>query len=375
MLLATTFQEVMLNIGYVILALLALMFMVVVHEAGHYTAGKLLGFKILEFSIGFGPAIFKRTNKKTGEVFSIRPIPLGGFCQFEGEDEEGNESPTAFNNQAAWKRLIVLFSGALMNLVSGFIIIVIFFTAYGQVLPQITTIYEDSINKEVLEVGDVFLRFNGKQVNILTPEHVSELFSSAGDEVEAVVLRDGKRVKVTIKKSDYLLGSYNEEGNFIPEIDETTNQPKMMHGFGIASVTGPQKLPFFISLSRSFGFMFFLVYEILATLGSLVSGIFTGNFAVLDAVGGPVTTITVMKDAVSSGFAVISYVICIVSANLAVMNLLPLPALDGSRMLFTLIEMIFRKPVPRKVEAIIHTVGMFLLFGFAIFADVFQFFK
>ncbi len=375
MLLATTFQEVMLNIGYVVLALLALMFMVVVHEAGHYVAGKLLGFKILEFSIGFGPAIFKRTNKKTGEVFAIRPIPLGGFCQFEGEDEAGNESPTAFNNQSAWKRLIVLFSGAFMNLVSGFVIIVIIFTAYGQVLPQITTVYDDSLNKAVLEVGDVFLRIDGKQANILTPEHVTELFSNAGDEVEVVVLREGKRVKLTIKKCDYVLGNYTEDGTFVPEIDETTNQPKTMHGFGFSSSTGPQKLPFFIALGRSFGYMLFLVFEILATLGSLVSGIFTGNFAVLDAVGGPVTTITVMKDAVSNGLGVISYVICIVSANLAVMNLLPLPALDGSRMLFTLIEMIFRKPVPRKVEAIIHTVGMFLLFGFAIFADVFQFFK
>ena len=114
--------------------------------------------------------------------------------------------------------------------------------------------------------------------------------------------------------------------------------------------------------------MFFLVFEILAILGSLV----TGKLA-MSNVGGPVTTITVMKDAVSGGFAVISYVVCIVSANLAVMNLLPLPALDGSRMVFTLIEWIFRKPVPRKIEAIIHTIGMVLLFGFAICADVFQF--
>ena len=87
--LAATAGEVFTYIGYVIVALLALMVMIVVHELGHYTAGKLLGFKIDEFAIGFGPAIFKRKNKKTGEMFSIRPFPIGGFCSFHGEDEEG----------------------------------------------------------------------------------------------------------------------------------------------------------------------------------------------------------------------------------------------------------------------------------------------
>lgn len=366
MFLATSFSEIMANAGYILLALLALMFMVVVHELGHYTAGKILGFKIMEFGIGFGPAIFKRTNKKTGEVFSIRPIPLGGFCQFEGEDEESNESPTAFNNQAPWKRLIVLFSGAFMNLVSGWMIIVIFFSVYGQVLPQIADVYPDSQNAETLEVGDTFLRVDGKQLNVLLQEDATEAFRNAGDSVEVVVLRDGKRVELTLKKGNYLIGEYDEEGNFVPTLDENGNE-QYNYGFGFSSYVAPKKLPFHLSLGRSFGFMFFLVFEILSVLGSLV----TGKLA-MNTVGGPITTITVMKDAVSSGFATISYVVCIVSANLAVMNLLPLPALDGSRMLFTLIEWIFRKPVPRKVEAIIHTVGMVLIFGFAIFADVLQ---
>ena len=367
MILATTFKEVMTNAGFIVLALFALMFMVVVHELGHYTAGKILGFKIMEFGIGFGPAIFKRTNKKTGEVFSIRPIPLGGFCQFEGEDEEGNESPTAFNNQKPWKRLIVLFSGAFMNLVSGWLIIVIFFSVYGQVLPQVADVYQDSQNVGVLEVGDVFLRVDGKQVNVLMPEDSTKAFSKAGEEVEVVVLRNGKRVELTLIKGDYQLGEYDENGVFSPSLDEN-GQVEMKHGFGFSSYIMPQKLPFHLSLGRSFGFMFFLVFEILSILGSLV----TGQIA-MNTVGGPITTINVMKEAVSSGFATISYVVCIVSANLAVMNLLPLPALDGSRMLFTLIEWIFKKPVPRKVEAIIHAVGMVIIFGFAIFADVLQF--
>ena len=139
---AVTAAEVFKYIGYVIVALLALMVMIVVHELGHYTAGKLLGFKIDEFSIGFGPAIFKRKNKKTGEVFSLRPFPIGGFCAFHGEDADGAlldadgnpvkdskgnvvKDPDAFNNQKPWKRLIVLFSGAFMNFLSAIVIITI----------------------------------------------------------------------------------------------------------------------------------------------------------------------------------------------------------------------------------------------------------
>ena len=120
MLICASFSEVMTTIGYILIALCCLMFMVIVHEFGHYIAGKILGFKINEFAIGFGPKLFSRTNKKTGEVFSIRALPLGGFRAFEGEDEE-NPSPNAFNNKSPWRRLIVLVSGVLFNFVFGVI--------------------------------------------------------------------------------------------------------------------------------------------------------------------------------------------------------------------------------------------------------------
>ena len=119
----------MLNILYVVIAILALMFMIVVHEFGHFIAGKKLGFQINEFAIGFGPPIFKR-KMKSGTQFSIRPIPLGGFCGFEGEDDD-NDNPRAFNNMPPWKRIIVLFNGAFFNFLSAMLIITIFFCAYG----------------------------------------------------------------------------------------------------------------------------------------------------------------------------------------------------------------------------------------------------
>ena len=127
------------------------------------------------------------------------------------------------------------------------------------------------------------------------------------------------------------------------------------------------KLGFFRSFGRSFGFSFFIVFKILASLGALL----TGQIG-LEAAGGTITVITTIAEFSSTGIGSFLYVVAIISANLAVMNLLPIPSLDGSRMVFTLIEMIFRKPVPRKIEAVIHVVGLVLILVLAVFLDVFH---
>ncbi len=356
MILATA-AEVFRYIGYVLLSLVCLMLMIVIHEFGHFLAGRLLGFKIEEFAIGFGPKIFKK-RLKSGMLFSIRPLPLGGFCQFEGEDEEGNESPTAFNNQKPWKRIIVLLSGAMFNFISGIIIIAIFFMVYGQVLPKIIKVYDTapSATVEYLQEGDVILGVNGHQVNILLQSDFSDLLSKKEGVVTFRVMHeDGTIEDINLERGDY---SYlDEEGKKV----EAT-------GFGFSMGLSATRLPFWRAIGRSFGFAFYIVYSVLAILGKLI----TGKLG-MSAVGGTVTTIKAMADSASYGFSSLLYLVCIISANLAVMNLLPLPALDGGRIVFVLIEWIFKKPVPRKVEAIIHTVGLLLLFAFAIFADVFQF--
>lgn len=430
-LMAVTAAEVFKYIGYVIVALLALMVMIVVHELGHYTAGKLLGFTIDEFAIGFGPAIFKRKNKKTGEVFSIRPFPIGGFCAFHGEDadgalldengnqvkdEQGNivKDPRAFNNQKAWKRLIVLFAGAFMNFLSAIVIITIYFAAYGQILPQVVSTHITA--SQVFEAGDAVLSVNGKQVNIMLQEDLDNAFSGLGNTAKFTVLRNGRRIKLTAVKGyydpfengDYIISingeeldraipydelasvtdsdeeisvvivAYNADGNVIKSSTATVQKGVMendpngfySYGFGITRTIASVKLPFFLALGRSFGFSFFIVFKILASLGALI----TGKVG-LETAGGTITTIGVMAKVTASGFDSFLYVVAIISANLAVMNLLPFPALDGSRMLFTLIEMIFRKPVPRKVEAVIHTVGLVLLIVFAVFLDIFHLVK
>lgn len=431
--LSATVGEVFAYIGYVLLALLALMVMIVVHELGHYTAGKLLGFKIDEFAIGFGPKIFKKKNKKTGELFSIRPFPIGGFCAFHGEDadgalldEDGNQikdangnivkDPDAFNNQKPWKRLIVLFSGAFMNFLSAILIITIYFTAYGQPLPYVVGTYDVPSYENVFMEGDAILSVNGKQINLMTTEDLDKAFSNVGDNARFYVLRDGKRIKINASKfyynpfedgdfiyavngdkletpvpyEEYLatcdsadailftVVRYDENGNICEQstmkVQKGANPEDTngfySYGFGITRTIARTKLPFFLAFGRAWSFCFFIVFKILASLGALI----TGKMGI-EGAGGTITTIITMAKVSALGFDSFLYVVAIISANLAVMNLLPFPALDGSRMLFTLIEWIFKKPVPRKIEAIIHTVGLVLLIVLAVFLDVFHLVK
>ena len=417
-LLAATAGEVFKYIGFIIVAILALMLMIIIHESGHYLAGKMLGFRIDEFSIGFGPAIFKRKNKKNGEVFSIRPIPIGGFCAFHGEDQEGENAdndfvnkevaengekgilsyivddtttattethnidaiageniekaektnekqkskPQYFNDQPAWKRLIVLFSGAFFNFLSSIFIITIFFTAYGQILPVIVDTYEFIEQEQCFEKGDVILSVDGKQVNIMTPDDVNSIFKNIEDTASFKILRNGEIIEINATRGEYRYQATekDKDGNEF-EVDEIRT------GFAISYGLKQQKLNFFLAFSRAFGFAFFIVFKILASLGALM----TGKIGI-ESAGGTITVVKTIADMSSQGFGPFMYTIAVISANLAVMNLLPVPALDGSRMLFTAIEMIFRKPVPRKVEGVIHTVGLILMLVLVVFLDIFH---
>ncbi len=339
------------------------------------------------------------------------------------KDENGNivKDPDAFNNQKAWKRLIVLFSGAFMNFLSAIVIITIYFTAYGQLLPNVVGVRNTATYQNVFQEGDVILNINGKQVNIMLQEDLDNAFKDLSDDSYFWVLRGGKRVKINAQKVYYnpfdeddfiysvngnkletpilasALGEYAEQS----EIDQTkaialvvvkygedgkiVEQSSMSvqkgvvegdpdgfysYGFGITRSLARAKLPFFLAFGRAWGFSFFIVFKILASLGALITGK-TG----IESAGGTITTIKMMAQVSSLGFDSFLYVVAIISANLAVMNLLPFPALDGSRMLFTLIEMIFRKPVPRKIEGIIHTVGLVLLIVLAVFLDIFHLVK
>ena len=366
-----SFESVMDAILYIFIALLILMFMITIHELGHYLAGKIFKFKINEFSIGMGPKLFSRKNKKTNEVFSIRLIPLGGYCAFEGEDED-NASEFAFNNQKPWKRLIVLFSGAFLNFVSAVIIVIIAFSIFGNTLPQVDTSYEQHTVTEVegvqvivtnpnkFEKGDIVLEINGKQLYLAVD--ISKMIDRAPESCDVKVLRNGEEIVLTgITKSNY----YYTDSNGVV---------KTGFGWGVSYRLGGPEVPkvnysFGQALAKSVPYCFRTAGFVLETLGQLITGALG-----IDQIGGPITTIDVTSQVARTGIGNILMLITLVSVNLAVFNLLPIPALDGSRMVFVIIEWIARKPVNRKVEGIIHLVGMVLLFGFVILVDLLRLF-
>lgn len=451
--------------GYVLLAILILMIMITVHELGHYLVGKAFKFKINEFAIGMGPAIFKRTMK-SGEIFSIRLFPFGGFCAFDGEDQDGDD-PNAFNNKKPWQRILVLVAGATMNYLLALLIIIIFMSAYGQSTLGMQygrhdeAIYGTSIEEQIpadksINDGEyiVSLTRDGKKSNIyMTVDLISSLnHAKKGDVVTAELISDGKTVKrdiilradVECKNLTEVTKAYDAlgigyamqleangsspfiKGDFLikigaPDVEYknatfvytpddvayvlkdkavgdtvwfwTTRDTKYVYTFGsswsacektgegVMNYLGIKetarnyyvtatyvKHGFFKTIGHSFGYSFKIGGTVFRTLGQLL----TGKLG-LNAVGGTITTIKTTSEVISYGFRYALEIMAFIGVNLAVFNLLPIPALDGARVVFCVIEWIRKKPVSRKVEGIIHAVGLIVILGFAILVDILQF--
>ena len=359
-LLSVTFVEVLEWIGYILAALLCLMFIIVVHEFGHYVAGKIFKFKINEFSIGFGPAIFKHINKKTGEQFSLRCIPLGGYCAFDGDEEE-KESPSegSYYSKPPWQRIIVLLSGAMFNFFSAIIVISVFFMAFGDVLPTVVETGEVYADKEMtiaaeqpLKEGDIVLSADGEDVYSLIDATAFSDAMKDKESVTLVVLRDGEEVELNVKKVYYA----GEDG-------------QAAYGLGITYGYTQYKMEFFPAIGHSFVFVGDVIELIFTSIGQL----FTGDAKVSETLGGTVTAVASLAQLTHAGFYAIMYGVCVLSASVAIMNILPFPALDGSKVIFTLIEWIRGKPVNRKIENIIHMVGLALMLILAIVLDLLHF--
>lgn len=368
LLLLTTFSEVISYIGYILLAVLVLLVMITVHELGHYIAGKIFGFKIDEFAIGFGPKIFNKT-KPDGEVFSVRLFPIGGFCAFHGEDQDEKDAD-AFNNKPPWQRIIVLIAGALMNYLLAIVIIATSFGIYGRT--ALVTYYVDGptteYNQECSFVAkDVIIKANGKNV-YLTTDLMSAISNKAqGEKVSFTIIRGGKTqtINVTLRDDTNFKNVEDMEKLYSAlgvAFDKTADGKLINTGLYSTSI----KQGFFQTIGTSFEYSFKLAGSIFEILGQLI----TGSLGI-GAMGGTITTVSVTANAIKSGgVRNLLSISAFIGVNLAVFNLLPFPALDGSRVVFTAIEWIFKKPVNRKVEGIIHTVGLVLLLLFAVFVDL-----
>ncbi len=342
-------------IGYGAIAILVLLLMITVHEFGHYIVGKLFKFDIVEFSIGFGPKLYSK-KKKSGEIFSIRVLPLGGFCQFSGEDEE-NSSPNAFNNKKPYQRILVLIAGAVMNYIFAIVIIMSMFGIYGQNALKVDKLFPSLEEKSAFLEDDVIFSVNDRRV-YLTTDLMKQLDGKkAGDKVDFTVIRNGEEQNIVVTLAN--------DGTF-SNIEDTTS---ILRALGVQQMSQTSiKLGFFRTVGNSFQYSFRLA----GTIFTVINQLFSGKLGI-ESMGGTVTTISVTTQAIMlGGLKYLLYIASFIGVNLALFNLLPIPALDGSRVIFCLIEWITKKPVNRKVEAIIHTVGFVLLMAFAVFVDLQQ---
>lgn len=356
------------TVGAVVLAILILLAMITVHEFGHYLAGKALKFKINEFAIGFGPKLFRRVSKKSGEAFSIRALPLGGFCAFAGED--GESDGDGFNDKAPWKRIIVLIAGPLMNYLLALLLIIIALFSFGQMTFKVTGVApaQGEFAEYSLCADDLITEVDGKGIYLTTDLMSALKGKHEGDKVEFEIIRGGKEMTVKIMmRGDCDFENSEDTDKLWNALGIGTYQAEDGKNYWAIGVEN-HRFGFFTTIGHSFVYSFKIAGTIFKVLGELL----TGHLG-LSAMGGPVTTIKLTSQIASQSIQNFIEIAAYIGVNLAVFNLLPIPALDGSKVIFCLIEWIFRKPVPRKIEAIIHAVGFALILGFAVLVDILQF--
>lgn len=373
-------------IGYILLAIVVLLLMVLIHEFGHYIAGKILKFEITEFSVGFGPKIIQK-KKKNGELFSLRLIPLGGYCAFAGENEDGTDNPKAFNNQKPWKRLIVLFCGAFFNFLSAIIFSFIALMACGYEQLQVKQIEPNSINYTYLQKDDVIYGVDGIKFDFVTDEMFDSLVSNAvnsnyktyqGEDIslEYSFESDGKTYYMVTCDLDFLIRRDGQKLTQSGKINVVYDQSGKLQGWSMyakydeaSDITiGYYKYNFGEALLQSVPFTCRWAWKVLKIFGQLITGQLS-----IKALGGPVTTITSMASMTQQSFNFLFLLLPLIAVNLAVFNLLPIPALDGFQMIFVIIEWIRKKPVKREVINAINNIGLIVLFAFVIIVDVLQF--
>ena len=347
------------SVFYIIIAILIFGLLIAVHELGHFTAAKLCGVKVTEFAVGMGPAIIKKQRGET--LYTLRCIPFGGFCAMEGEDEDSSD-PRAFTNQKVWKRLIILAAGSFMNFLTGLVIVLILFSGAVSFRAPVIAGFMDGCPYESAEgfaIGDRFARIDGRIV--YQYYDVADMLAKGGDTHDVVVIRDGKRVRL----DDMPLVPVEYEG-----------YENKMYGFyfGSDEATVGNKIKYSWNTTMEFVRM---VWDALDQL-------FGGKVTVND-LSGPVGIVDMMAEtgeqAESVGDALydIFYLGAFIAVNLAVMNMLPIPALDGGRVFLLIvtfiIESVTRKKLNPKYEGYIHAAGMILLLAlmaYVMFHDIFR---
>lgn len=330
----------------VISAVLVFGFLIFIHEFGHYITARIFKVTIEEFSIGMGPRLMWYESKRSKIKYSLAMLPIGGFVAMPGEDGESDEykdDPNTFDKKPAYQRLIIVVAGALVNIIIGFIFVLLL-TSMIKIGSTTVASFSEDERYEIssaecgIEVGDEIIKIDGKRVDILD-ELSYEIMRRGNEPVDVTVIRDGREITLY----DVKFPTTEESGQTFGVMDFKVYEKEK--SFGNVMSFSWQKSTLIVRMC----------FE---SLIDLIRGRY--SFA---AVSGPVGISSAIGEAVNMGFTSLLYMVALISINLGVMNLLPLPALDGGRMIMLLIEMITRKKLPAKVEGIINATGLMLLLG------------
>lgn len=337
---------------YILIAILVFGFLIFVHELGHFLFAKKFGVTISEFSLGMGPKLLSKKGKD-GVEYALRLLPIGGYVAMVGEDEDSDD-PNAFHKKPAWQRFIIVIAGAIMNLLVGIIIMIILTIATPRFGGTTVAEFREGATSSVsgLRVNDEIIEING--YNVHTANDLSyEIMRNGYEPVEVTIMRGGKEITI----SDVTFPQISSQGVAFGSMDFLVFEEEK--GFGVVC-----KNAFYSCTST--------VKMIWDSLFDLVSGRYG-----IEAVSGPIGVTGAITDAAETSAYSLFYMVVVISINLGVFNLLPIPALDGGTLLFLLIEMIFKKPIPRKVENSLKLAGfalLMLLVIFVSFKDIFGLF-
>lgn len=330
---------------YLLVAIFIFGILIATHELGHFVSAKLLGVKVNEFSIGMGPAFFKRQKGET--LYSFRAFPVGGYCAMEGEDDESAD-PRAFGRASTWKKVIILCAGAFMNFLTGLVLCFALVMPYQSLVQPVVAGFAEGFpleGEDGLMVGDRIVSIDGERIYVY--DDVTLFFSrSTGQSMDLVVRRDGNLV-------------YLDDFPLYPREYQVDGQTQLRYGVNFAieeaTLLGKLREGWFTAVD--------FVRLVRLSLGDLISGA-----AGLRDLSGPVGIMGTMSEVGNSAptvwaaFYSLAYLAALIAVNLAVMNLLPLPALDGGRIFFLLLNGLlyglFRRKIDAKYEGYVHLAGL-----------------
>ncbi len=446
----TAFVNILITAGLIIIGVLLFELIILFHEGGHFITAKLSGVKVNEFALGMGPKILSFTKGET--TYSLRLLPIGGYCAMEGEDED-SDNPRAFNNIKIYKRMIIVVAGAVMNIILGLILMIVLLlpneyfasTTVDSFIPKsysansglmagdkivsvdgykvrnsmdlsyaLATIKVQDVDGDSLqiykqdcanELADIYYtQYNKGNFDSFTNEQYEAIYNDLCEVTEKVNISATKEeaLKALEAGCQVMYSYFPEEEWSLPDIETKETRPRFRTDMVVerkgerviledvdfmtyttADDSTPRMSIDFYSQVKEKNFLSLMsetgsqtVSVVRMVVDSLV-GLIKGEFGFTDVsgpIGAATATVEVAQEGLKTGFgdAVLNivYVMMIITVNLGVVNMLPFPALDGGRFLFLLIEGIFRKPVPRKAEAVINAVGLGILLVFILIVSV-----